>query len=492
MKMIHLLFLFLLIIFPLAVKTQVLSLDLFQCIEIASDSSLHAFRVKNIYISGYWDYRAYKASLLPSISMNINPLHYNRNITQRYDYAGNLDVYREQQSLSSSGGISVNQNVPLTGGTFSFNSDLSYMRNLAGNGNNYSQYSSVPFRIGYSQTLFGFNSFKWEKKIEPLKFEQIKKRLVYQLEEIAEATIQQFFDLLLAQKEYELAEENVLSTDTLYRVGLERDKISAIAASDLQTLELDVINAENGLKNAKMNLKNVRYRFRTFLNKDESFIPDLVVPVKRFSVTVLKDEALMYVMENNPEYQIFTQKILETERDLEQTEKNASFSVGISASIGFNQAAETFVDTYSHPSQQDVISIGVSIPVVDWGVKKGRISVAKSNMNLTRLSIEQEKKNLEQEIVAAIDNFNLIQELVVSAEKALTLATSAYENTKHRFIIGKSDVNSLTLTLNRRREMQRNFLEILKNYWLSYYKLRRLTLFDFEKRENLSERINNE
>jgi outer membrane protein TolC len=126
---------------------------------------------------------------------------------------------------------------------------------------------------------------------------------------------------------------------------------------------------------------------------------------------------------------------------------------------------------------------------VDWGVNKGRISVARNNKLLTQLSIEQEGKNLKQEIVATIDNFNLLQELVVSAEKALLLATSAYENTKRRFIVGKSDVSSLTLTLNRQREAQRNFLETLKAYWLSYYKLRRLTLFDFEKQENLSSAI---
>jgi outer membrane protein TolC len=197
----------------------------------------------------------------------------------------------------------------------------------------------------------------------------------------------------------------------------------------------------------------------------------------------------MYAIENNPDYRSFAQELLESERNLEQTEKNASFSASISASIGFNQAAETFTGAYKNPSQQDVVNIGISIPVVDWGVNKGRISVAKNNRLLTQLSIEQERKNLEQEIVATIDNFNLLQELVVSAEKALLLATSAYENTKRRFIVGKSDVSSLTLTLNRQREAQRSYINILKSYWLSYYKLRRLTLFDFEKQENLSSAI---
>jgi outer membrane protein TolC len=469
---------------------QTEKLDLFQYIKLASESSLDAFRSKNMYLSSYWDYRKYKASILPSISLNLSPLQYNRNITQRYDYTENMDVYREQQSLSSSGGVSVSQSVPFTGGTLSVGSNLSFLRNLAVD--NYSQYSSSPFQIGYSQNLFSFNSLKWEKKIEPLKFEQAKKRLVYQLEEIAETAIQYFFNLILAQKECELAEENVLSTDTLYSIGLERNKISAISFPDLQTLELTVITADNSLKNAKLNLKNVYYLFRSFLNKDETFEPEVITPLKRFVGIISKDEALTYMIENNPDYQDYTLQLLGAEQNLDQSKKNASFNASISANIGFNQAAETFTGAYKKPSQQDVVSVNISIPVVDWGVNKGRIKVAKNNMNFTKLSIEQGKKNMEKEIETTIDNFKLMQELIVSSEKALTLATSAYENTKRRFIVGKSDVNSLTLTQNRQQEAQRNFFETLKNYWLSYYKLRRLTLFDFEKGENIIKQIESE
>ena len=56
----------------------------------------------------------------------------------------------------------------------------------------------------------------------------------------------------------------------------------------------------------------------------------------------------------------------------------------------------------------------------------------------------------------------------------------AYNETKQRFMIGKADINSLTLSLNRQQEAQRNYITALQNYWLSYYKIRKLTLHDFE------------
>ncbi|MDR0541341.1 MAG: TolC family protein, partial [Dysgonamonadaceae bacterium] len=84
MKIIRLFFLFPLAVFSSTAKTQVLHIDLFQCIEIASDSSLQAFHAKNSYEAGYWEYRSYRASRLPSANLNLNPIQYNRNITQRY------------------------------------------------------------------------------------------------------------------------------------------------------------------------------------------------------------------------------------------------------------------------------------------------------------------------------------------------------------------------------------------------------------------------
>ena len=85
-----------------------------------------------------------------------------------------------------------------------------------------------------------------------------------------------------------------------------------------------------------------------------------------------------------------------------------------------------------------------------------------------------------------VNDFNVQQDLIASAEEAMELATLAYNSTRQRFIIGKADISSLTLSLSRLNTAQRNYINALQNYWLSYYKLRKLTLFDFVKEETLS------
>ncbi len=66
------------------------------------------------------------------------------------------------------------------------------------------------------------------------------------------------------------------------------------------------------------------------------------------------------------------------------------------------------------------------------------------------------------------------------AKYVLDLADRAYAQTLQRFIIGKADINTLTLSHSRQQEASKNYITSLQNYWLSYYKIRKLTLFDFE------------
>jgi outer membrane protein TolC len=462
--------------------SQNTELTLERSIEIATDSSLQAFRAKNLYLSGYWQYRSFKAERLPSVTLNATPLRYNRHITQRYDSELNQDVYRSQQSFYSYGNLSVQQNFDLTGGTFFIDTELGYLKNIEGNT---SQFSSVPFRIGYSQSLFGFNSFKWEKKIEPLRYEKAKRDFLYAREEISETVIQYFFALAMAQKEYEIAQDNLTSADTLYRIGTEKQKIAAIAQADLLTLKLDAVNAKNALKNAETGLKRAMFGFVSCLNLDKNTQVKITLPVRPSNLIISAEEALAFTQKNNPDYLSNRLEHLEAEREVERTKRSSNFDASFSASVGFNQVGNTLRQVYTDPLRQDVVSIGLTIPVLDWGVRKGRANMALNNLNVTKISIQQREIAMEQDVVMTVSDFNIQQDLINSAEEALALANMAYNVNKERFILGKADLSALTLAQNRQNTAQRNYISALRDYWVNYYKLRRLTLYDFFNKQEL-------
>ncbi len=464
-----------------------LKLDLEKTITMANDSSLSAFRYQNMYLSGYWEYRSYKAARLPSLTLNTTPAQYYRSITRRYDSQQNIDVYREQQMFSAGAGLSLSQNFDLLGGTFYVDTQLDYMYNFGDSKSN--QFSTVPFRIGYQQDLLGYNAFRWDRKIEPLKFEKVKKQYLYNAESVSEEAVNYFFALAMAQADYKLAQDNVATADTLYAIGEQRKKIASISQADLVTLKLDKVNARNTLKNAEISRKRAMSALATFLNMDRNSYIEIDLPSRPRYIDVPADMAMTLARENNPMYLEQRQNVLEAERDVDRTKKESRFNASFNASVGFNQVADNIGDAYRDLLQQDLVSFSISVPLIDWGVRKGKYNMAKNNLNVVKIAARQEEISLEEDVMMTVSDFNVQQGMIASAEEALDLAEMAYDQTRKRFIIGKADINSLTLAQNRQQEAQKNYIQALQNYWLSYYKIRKLTLYDFEFGISLSERF---
>ena len=460
------------------------TLTLEKTISLAADSSLEAFRSKNMFLAGYWQYRTYKADRLPSLTLDVTPAQYYRDITRRYDSQNDIDVYRKQQSFYAGGGLEVKQNFDLLGGSFFLESNLGYIRNFGDNAS--TQITTIPIRLGYSQSLLGYNPFKWQRKIEPLKYEKVKKELIYNTEQLSERATNYFFALAMAQAEFDLARDNVATTDTLYRIGQERHKIASISRAELLTLKLDAVNARNTLQNADIALKRAMFSLASYLNFDKNTAIRLRLPSRPRDMEISVDEALVLARENNPTFLGLRQQILEAQQQVDKTKKESMFNASVSASIGFNQVSDKFKDAYRNPLQQDVVSVSVSIPLIDWGVRKGKHNIAKNNLSVTQISAKQEELSVEEDVIMTVGDFNIQQALINSAEEALDLALTAYAETKQRFIIGKADINSLTLSLNRQQDAQRNYILALQNYWLSYYKIRKLTLHDFATGVSLS------
>ncbi|MDE6369353.1 MAG: TolC family protein, partial [Muribaculaceae bacterium] len=103
---------------PCTTSARGVQLTLGDAIRLANDSSLTAFRYQNLYASGYWQWRTFRANRLPSLSMDITPAQYNRYITQRYNYEEDIDVFRSQKIYMASAGLTVTQNVDFLGGYF--------------------------------------------------------------------------------------------------------------------------------------------------------------------------------------------------------------------------------------------------------------------------------------------------------------------------------------------------------------------------------------
>lgn len=465
---------------------EVMSLQ--KALDIANASSKAVAQYRNEYMSSYWTYVAYKAQQLPQLTLKLTPMTYYRYITNRYDSGEDQDVYRQQQMLSTGGGLSITQKLPLTGGTFYINSSLDYMRNF---GNSRStQYSSVPIRIGYNQTLIGYNPFKWDKQIEPLKYEKSRKQLVYNISRVSEEVTSLFFSLALAQKEYEMAKNSKTIADSLFTVGSQRFKIASITQADLLTLKLDALNAGNTLENARTTLNRAMSQLAIYLRMEKTTSIVAEMPHEPILTQIDVSKAIEMAHLYNPKYSELRQRRLESEQNLQYTKRSSAFNAQIDASIGFNQVADNFADAYKKPLHQELVSVSVSIPLIDWGIRKGKVNKAKSDLALTLTEIEQDDLKMKEDIVLAVNDFNIQGKLIKAAHEARDIASVAYQQIQRRFMIGKTDVNSLLLARSRQDDAQRNYITALRNYWTVYYHIQSLTLYNFEHDISLYDQFN--
>ena len=116
--------------------------------------------------------------------------------------------------------------------------------------------------------------------------------------------------------------------------------------------------------------------------------------------------------------------------------------------------------------------------------------MARNDLNVTSISAKQNIIELEEEVMMTVDDFNMQYDIIASTEEALALADQAYAQTLQRFKIGKADMSALTLSRQRQQVARQNYIVALEDYWENYYRIRMLTLFDFENDRPLGDSVN--
>jgi outer membrane protein TolC len=470
-------YIFLLILIIPAYVSGQMRMTLDNAIKTATDSSLSAFKAQNLYLSSYWEYKSFVAQNKPFLTLNANLLDYNRALVRVYNSELNINEYTEQRDIYSYANAAVTQKLPFSGGTLYFDSELSRLQNFGEN--NDTRFSSVPLRIGLNQPVLGFNSLKWEKKIEPLKYEKAKKKYLQSVETISIAAVDYFFDLLVARTKVSMAVTNVANTDTLLNIGQKRLEIAALTLADVLALKVDALNARNDLAEARKQLAIAQYVFNSFLRLSEEEAVDLAVPDDILISVVNYDEAMQMALSDNPELLDYRQQLLESESDFEKARRENRFSASFNASFGLNQQNEALPEAYRNLMDQQRAAFTFAIPIIDWGQGRGKINMAKNNYEVKRLTVEQAFIDFRQRVIMAVTDFNMQLDIIKSAGETRAAAAEAYAMTKQRFMIGKADVYSLGLALSRQDEATLNYLEALRSYWKYYYNLRQLTLYDF-------------
>jgi len=461
-------------------QRKIRQMTLEEATSIAKERSIQSLIVKQQFRISYLTYKDFRKSYLPQLSGSGYLPDFQRSI-QLYLNPDGTKSYIPQQYINYVGNLRLNQEIGITGGSIALNSGLQRTDNLDNPVS--TSYLSTPINIQFTQPIFKFNPYKWERKLQPLQYDQAKRRYLEAIEDINITTTNYFFAVLEAQVQMKIAQTNFRNYDTLYKITQGRFQLGKIPQNQLLLYELSLLKAKLSIEDAQFALSDAQFVLRSFLRLPESDSIVLLPPVNIGFFTVNPLRAIDEALANTSPAEEFKVQLLKADQGVNLAKMNGRFDADLSAIFGYNQTATNIPEAYRNPQDLEQVTLQLNIPILDWGVARGKIKIAESNRDIVKNQVEQGIIDFKQSIYRSVMKFNMHQNQLEIAAKADTVAKKSYRITQDRYMIGKiSDFQELYTAQTEADNSENAFFTALQSYWQQYYNMRKSTLFDFENK----------
>ena len=459
-----------------AQEQDTVRLTLKEAINLAQMQSVDAAVALNELKTAYWEYRTHIADQLPEINFKGTLPAYSKQYT-KYQQSDGSYTFVQNNSLGLNGEISIDQNIALTGGKISLNSSLDFNRQL-GKGA-FNEYMSVPIGLTLTQPIFGVNDQKWKRRIEPVRYQEAKAAYIESVEGVTINTIGYFFNLLLANENLQIARQNLENADKLYEIAVAKRKIGHISESELMQLKLSALQMKGKLTEAQSGLNANMFQLRAFFGVERTG-SDRADPAGALPLPLrmMYEVVLQKAQENNSFAKNIRRRQLEADYEV-ATAKGNRRSINLFATIGYTGKDHTFDSAYNRLKGNQVVEVGMTIPILDWGKRRGKVKVAESNRDVTLSKIRQEEISFNQDIFLLVENFNNQAAQLEIAQEADAIAEKRYKTSIETFMIGKINILDLNDAQQSKDEAKQKHIQELYDYWNYYYNIRSVTLYDF-------------
>lgn len=449
-------------------------------IGLAQGQSPQAKQVETRKENRFWQYQFFKSNYNPQLALSGNIPAYSNQFIPVIQEDGTTQ-YRPVEQTNSSLNLGLFQPISPTGGSVSVNTRASQFQDLVLSD---TRWRSTIVDLTINQPIFAFNELKWDKKTEPIRYEESRRSYVEEMEFVSRNAVQRFFDYLDAQVNYQIAQFNLANNDTIYNIEKGRYNIGTASEDKLLQVELQLLRSQQDLAQAQLDLQTSRLALRTFigLNEGENF--DLALPEDIPVFPVDEDLALQYAKDNRSDFIAFERRRIEADAQIAEA-KGQRFQMNLNASVGLNSAGTSFDQSYQDGQTQQFANLTLNIPIVNWGRNEARMKTALANKQLTDYVIAQEEQNFEQEIITQVRQLDVLMQQIEISKKSDEVAQKRYEVAQNRYLIGKIDITNLNIALTEKDAAKRSYISALRNYWIAYYDLRRLTLYDFSENQLL-------
>lgn len=457
----------------LPMEAREITLD--EAVLTARANSVDAAVALNQLRTSYWSYRTYRADLLPEVSFNATVPSYRKSYSA-YQLEDGSYTFVRNNFMQMSGEISLRQNIWFTGGSLSLNTSLDWLRQLDSGASN--RFMSVPVALTLNQPIFGVNHVKWNRRIEPIRYEEAKAQFMSASEQVALKAVGYFFELLMAKENLLIAKQNYDNSKKLHEVAIAKRDMGQISRNDLLQLELNLLNAESALTNCESNYQAAMFALKSFLDIEDDEDIEPAVPQEVPAGELIYSDVLDKALANNSFSREIRRRQLEADYEVARAKGNMR-QMNLFAQVGYTGTADNTSGAYSRLKDNQIVEIGFSIPIIDWGKRKGQVKVAENNRKVVESRIRKEQMEFNQDIFILVERYNNQRRQLEISKRADTIAAARYHTNLETFMIGKISTLDLNDSQISKDESRQAMINQMYLYWRYYYQIRSLTLWDF-------------
>lgn len=461
--------------------TILLSLSLKNVVDMAINQSASAKYAQNTNVNYYWRWRNFKTSFRPQLVLSGNLPEYIHRPDAVTQPDGSIEFYFQSQ-MNANALLALNQAIPQTNTYIWAGTDIYRNEDFIKHS---VQFSGTPYQIGIYQPIFAYNYMKWQRKTEPLVHEESQKQFNQSIEEIALEATRRFFVYLSIQTNYNLAANNLKNSQDNLRIAETKRKLGKISENDFARIQLSVLNAQKALSKSKMELNNADFELKSYINLDPNTKIELNMPLDMILFDIDPQRALEEAKENRKETPLFERRLIEANSQLVRAKRSTGLSATLSGSIGVSNVAYDYMGIYDEPETGRSLKLSLSIPILDWGRSASAVKLAESQRELVVYDVERDKEDFERKVIVQVAQFSLLRDQLNTAREADRVAENGYLIALKKFQSGEISITDLNIALSERESAKRDYISSIRSYWESYYRLRILTLYDFELNQKI-------
>jgi len=453
-----------------------INLSLHNVVDLAIAQSSAVKYVQNTNVNSFWRWKNFQKTFLPNLVISGTLPNFNQSTIPVTQPDGSIE-FKEVSNLLASANLSLNQSIPLTGTYIYASTSASRVQDYYKKQTNF---SGNPVSFGFYQPIFAYNWMKWSKKLEPMIYNESQRNFIQSIEAIAYTATARFFNYLRVQTDFKLAESALKNSNDNLRIAKTKQKLGQISENDFSRIELSVLNAQKALNSAGMQLKNSDFELKSYVGIDQNQEIELQIPLNITLFDIDSKKALEEAKNNRPEAINFERRLINSARDLTSAKRASGLSATLSGSYGLSNSSESMAGIYNAPNRSQVLQLTVSVPILDWGRAASAVKMAESQRDLAHYDVQKAKEDFDRGVIVQVEQFGLLKGQLVTAKEADRVAENGYKIALKRFQNGEISITDLNIALSERESAKRDYIGSLSTYWLAYYNLRILTLYDFE------------